>query len=141
MRRLCAILAGFAMLFGVSGVAPPASAAPAPAAGDEDQVRAVLDGMNGSYNREDFVSFAAHVCASMRRAAGFEAEWYASRKADGPTRIAVDSVTVAGEPGVTAVATVRFAAANQPAAKTFDIDFLREGSEWKACQYHPTRSI
>nr|WP_228768915.1 transcriptional regulator [Mycolicibacterium malmesburyense] len=121
--------------------AAPALAAPAAAVSDEAQVRAVLDGMNGSYNREDFASFAAHVCAPMRRAAGFEAEWYASRKADGPTRIKVNSVTVAGEPAVTAVATVRFAAANQPSAKTFDIDFLREGNHWKACQYHPTRSI
>ncbi|WP_326548339.1 hypothetical protein QGN32_09605 [Mycolicibacterium sp. ND9-15] len=37
-------------------------------------------------------------------------------------------------------ATVRFAAANQPSAKTFDIDFLREGSEWKACRYHSTQA-
>lgn len=114
------------------------SAVPAHARTDEDAVRAVLYGMNGSYNRSDFASFAAHVCATMRQAEGFEAEWYASRKADGPTRIAVNSVTVAGSPAVSALATVRFAAANQPSAKTFDIDFLREGSEWKACQYHPT---
>jgi hypothetical protein len=136
MRRLTAILAGFAMSAAVSS----ALAGTAHAASDEDQVRAVLDGMNGSYNRSDFASFAAHVCASMRQAEGFETEWYASRKADGPTRISVNSVSVAGRPGVSAVATVRFAAANQPSAKIFDIDFLREGSEWKACQYHPTQA-
>ncbi|KUI02706.1 hypothetical protein AU188_14690 [Mycobacterium sp. IS-3022] len=114
--------------------------APARAAGDADQVRAVLDGMNGSYNRSDFPSFATHVCAVMRHADGFETEWYASRKADGPTRISINSVTVAGRPAVKAVATVRFAAANQPDAKTFDIDFVREGSQWKACHYHPTQA-
>lgn len=141
MRRPSAILTSLAVAFAAGGVVSPALAARASAAGDEDQVRAVLDGMNGSYNREDFGSFAAHVCASMRRAAGFEDEWHASRKADGPTRIEVGSVTVAGEPRLTAVATVRFAAANQPSAKTFDIDFLREGGEWKACRYRPTQSI
>ncbi|MGE2723005.1 transcriptional regulator [Mycolicibacterium celeriflavum] len=141
MRGHCAILAGLVVGFVVCPGASPALAAPASAAEDADQVRAVLAGMNGSYNREDFEAFAAHICAPMRRVAGFEAEWYASRKADGPTRIKVNSVTVAGQPPVTAVATVRFAAANQPTAKTFDIDFLREGTQWKACQYHPTRSI
>ncbi|OBB72339.1 hypothetical protein [Mycobacterium sp. 852014-52144_SCH5372336] len=139
MRRLCVILAGFAV--SVSGFVPPASAVPAAAVSDEDQVRAVLDGMNGSYNREDFASFAAHICAPMRRSAGFAAEWYASRKADGPTQVTVSSVRVAGEPALTAVATVRFAAANRPEAKIFDIDFLREDDEWKACQYHAARSI
>ncbi|KUI43225.1 hypothetical protein AU197_25160 [Mycobacterium sp. IS-1590] len=137
MRRLTAVLAGCAL----SVVGSCALAAPASAAGEEDQVRAVLDGMNGSYNRADFASFAEHVCAPMRRAAGFEDEWYASREADGPTRISVSSVTVAGKPVVSAVATVRFSAENQPSAKTFDIDFLREEGEWKACQYHPTQSI
>ncbi|KUI46240.1 hypothetical protein AU198_18725 [Mycobacterium sp. GA-1199] len=137
MRRLSAVLTGIAL----SAVASTALAGSASAASDEDQVRAVLAGMNGSYNRADFASFAEHVCAPMRRAAGFEDEWHASRKADGPTRISVSAVTVAGEPVVSAVATVRFSAANQPSAKTFDIDFLREGGEWKACQYHPARSI
>lgn len=113
---------------------------PARAAGDADQVRAVLAGMNGSYNRSDFTSFAAHVCAAMRHADGFETEWYASRRADGPTRISVNSVTVAGHPAVTAVATVRFAAENHSSAKTFDIDFVREAGEWKACHYHPTQA-
>ncbi|KUI02735.1 hypothetical protein AU190_23390 [Mycolicibacterium acapulense] len=137
MRCPTAVLAGFALSAVVSSVL----AGPASAASDEDQVRAVLAGMNGSYNRADFDSFAAYVCAPMRGAAGFEDGWYASRKADGPTRISVSSVTVAGEPAASAVATVRFAAANQPSAKTFDIDFRREGGEWKACRYHPARSI
>ncbi|WP_231983516.1 transcriptional regulator [Mycobacterium sp. 852002-51961_SCH5331710] len=139
MRRLIAILAGFAV--SLSGVAPTASAVPAASVSDEDQVRAVLDGMNGAYNREDFASFAAHVCAPMRLSAGFAAEWYANRRADGPTQITVSSVRVAGEPSLTAAATVRFAAANKAEAKIFDIDFLREGSEWKACRYHPARAI
>ncbi|KUI12917.1 hypothetical protein AU193_03990 [Mycobacterium sp. GA-1285] len=137
MRRLTAAIAGFALSAAVSS----ALAAPAAAASDEEQVRAVLDGMNGSYNRVDFASFATHVCASMRGAAGFEAEWYAGRQADGPTRISIHSVTIAGKPPSSAVATVRFAATNQPSTKTFDIDFVREGGEWKACQYHPTRSV
>nr|WP_131721711.1 transcriptional regulator [Mycolicibacterium komanii]CRL69134.1 hypothetical protein CPGR_01409 [Mycolicibacterium komanii] len=139
MRRLCAILVGFAV--SLSGFVPSASAVPAASVSDEDQVRAVLDGMNGAYNREDFASFAEHVCAPMRLSADFAAKWYANRKADGPTEIAVSSVRVAGEPKLTAAATVRFAAANRPEAKIFDIDFLREGSEWKACRYHPARSI
>ncbi|OBG17654.1 hypothetical protein A5765_05985 [Mycolicibacterium celeriflavum] len=136
MRRLAAMLAAVAV--GVSS--SPVLTAPAHAASDADQVRAVLDGMNGSYNRSDFASFAAHVCAAMRNADGFRSEWYASRRADGPTRISVDSVTVAGHPTSSAVATVRFAAENRPSAKTFDIDFVREGSEWKACHYHPTQA-
>lgn len=140
MHPLTAILAGLAVGMAITSAMSSALAGPAYAASDEQQVRAVLDGMNGSYNRADFASFAAHVCAPMRQAEGFETEWYASRKADGPTRISVNSVSVAGSPGVSAVATVRFAAANQPRAKTFDIDFLREGSEWRACQYHPTQA-
>lgn len=139
MRRLFAIFAGFAM--SVSGVVPTASAVPAASVTDEDQVRAVLDGMNASYNREDFASFAAHLCAPLRRSASVAAEWYASRKSDGPIRITVSSVTLAGQPAFTAMATVRFTAANQPKAKIVDIDFLREGTEWKACQYHPARAI
>lgn len=133
MRRLVAVLAVGATL--------PIVAGPAHAAGDEEQVRAVLDGMNGSYNRSDFASFAAHVCPALRDAEDFEKSWYASREADGPTRIAIDSVTLAGSPAAAAVATVRFAAANQPNPKTFDIDFFREGSEWKACQYHPAKDV
>ena len=70
---------------------------PAPAATDEDQVRAVLDGMNGSYNRSDFEAFASHVCADMLRADGYEAGWYQSRKSDGPTQITVNSVDVTGD--------------------------------------------
>ncbi len=112
--------------------------APAPAVRDADQVRAVLDGMNGSYNRSDFAAFASHVCADMLRANGYEAGWYQSRKFDGPTQITINSVDVTGDD---AVANVRFVAANHEAAKTLDIDFLREGPEWKACRYHATRSL
>jgi ketosteroid isomerase-like protein len=112
-----------------------------PTATDADQVRAVLDGMNGSYNRSDFEAFASHVCLDMLRAAGYEAGWYQSRESDGPTQITVNSVDVTGDGDLArAVANVRFVAANHD-AKTLDIDFLREGSQWKACRYRPTRSL
>jgi hypothetical protein len=111
---------------------------PAPTSTDADQVRAVLDGMNGSYNRSDFEAFASHVCADMLRADDYEAGWYQSRKSDGPTRITVNSVDVAGDD---AVANVRFVAANHADAKTLDIDFLREGAEWKACRYATGQSV
>jgi hypothetical protein len=110
----------------------------APTATDEDEVRAVLNGMNGSYNRSDFEAFASHVCADMLRGSGYEAGWHQSRESDGPTQITVNSVDVKGDD---AVASVRFVAANHDDAKTLDIDFLREGAEWKACRYHPTRSL
>jgi hypothetical protein len=109
-----------------------------PTATDEDQVRAVLNGMNGSYNRSDFEAFASHVCADMLRTNGYETGWYQSRESDGPTRITVNSVDVTGDD---AVANVRFVAANHDDAKTVDIDFLREGADWKACRYHATRSL
>jgi hypothetical protein len=99
---------------------------------DEDQVRAVLNGMNGSYNRSDFTDFASHLCADMLRKAGFEAGWYASRKSDGPTQITVNSVDVKGDD---AVANVRFVAANRAEAKTLDVEFLRDGAGWKVCRY------
>jgi hypothetical protein len=107
----------------------------AQAATDEDQVRAVLDGMNGSYNRTDFSAFASHLCPDMLKAADFEAGWYASRKADGPTQITVNSVRVTGVPSPQAVANVRFQAANHADAKTLDVEFVRQGAEWKACRY------
>jgi hypothetical protein len=109
-----------------------ATAGPATAATDEDQVRAVLDGMNGSYNRSDFTGFASHLCADMLKAADFEAGWYASRKSDGPTQITINSVDVTG---TDAVANVRFQAANHSDTKVVDVEFLREGAEWKACRY------
>ena len=114
------------------------SSAPAHAATDEDQVRAVLNGMNGSYNSSDFKGFAAHLCADMLRRAGFEAGWYASRKSDGTTQIIINSVEVTG---VDAVANVRFEAANHADTKTLDVEFLREGAEWKACRYDVGRYI
>jgi hypothetical protein len=118
------------------------SAPPAYAATDEDQVRAVLDGMNSSYNGTDFDGFASHLCAEMRTAEGFEAGWYESRRADGPTRITVMSVDVAGSPPALAVANVRFAAANHADAKILEVDFVRESAEWKACHYGaPGRSL
>ncbi len=118
-------------------VAAPGSAQ---AATDEDQVRAVLDGMNGSYNRSDFAGFASHLCADMLKPAGFEAGWYASRKADGPTQITINSISMTGAPDPrTAVANVRFQAARQ--AKTLDVEFLREGTDWKACRYDAGQSI
>ncbi len=111
---------------------------PAPTATDGDQVRRVLEGMNGSYNRSDFEAFASHVCADMLRAAGYEAGWYQSRKSDGPTQITVNSVDVTGDD---AVANVRFVAANHSDAKTLDVDFLREGDQWKACRYAAGQSL
>jgi hypothetical protein len=106
--------------------------ASAQAATDKDQVRAVLNGMNGSYNRSDFNEFASHLCADLLTAAGFEASWYASRKSDGPTQITINSVQVTG---TDAVANVRFRAANHSEAKILDVEFRRDGAEWKACRY------
>jgi hypothetical protein len=114
------------------------SAAPAHAATDEDQVRAVLNGMNGSYNRSDFSGFAAHLCDAMRNGTGFEAGWYASRKSDGPTQITINSVQVTG---LAAVANVRFQAANHADPKTVDVEFRRDGADWKACRYDVGRYI
>ena len=114
-------------------------AVPAHAGSDEDAVRAVLTGMNGSYNRADFRGFAVHLCADMRRAAGFEAGWRQSRATDGPTRITVNSISVAGSPAVSAVANVRFLAAEHD--KTLDIEFLHENSQWKACRYHSGQAV
>jgi hypothetical protein len=111
---------------------------PAPAATDEDQVRAVLAGMNGSYNQSDFEAFASHVCAEMLRNNSYEAGWYSSRESDGPTQITVNSVDVTGDG---AVANVQFVATNHTDPKTLDIDFLREGAEWKACRYQAGQSV
>jgi hypothetical protein len=97
---------------------------------------AVLNGMNGSYNRTDFDGFASHVCAAMRHADGFEASWRESREADGPTRITVNSVSVTD---TGAVANVRFEAADHD--KTLDVDFVREGAEWKACRYQTGQTV
>jgi hypothetical protein len=94
--------------------------------------------MNGSYNRSDFEAFASHVCADMLRAGGYEAGWYQSRESDGPTQITVNSVDVTGHD---AVANVRFVAANHSDAKTLDVDFLREGDQWKACRYAAGQSV
>ena len=94
--------------------------------------------MNGSYNRSDFDSFASHVCADMLRADAYEAGWYHSRQSDGPTRITVNSVDVTGDD---AVANVRFVAANHDGRQDTDIDFLREGAEWKACRYDAGQSV
>lgn len=116
------------------------SVAPAQADTDADQVRAVLDGMNASYNGSDFDAFAAHVCADMRATDGFEAGWYQSREADGPTSITVMSVSVVGSPPSEAVANVRFAAANRADPKILAVDFVRERATWKACGYGASRS-
>jgi hypothetical protein len=43
--------------------------------------------------------------------------------------------------GNDAVANVRFEAANHEDATTLDIEFLREGAEWKACGYHTGQSV
>ncbi|HYZ68744.1 MAG TPA: transcriptional regulator [Mycobacterium sp.] len=117
------------------------ASAPSSAATDEDQVRAILEGMNGSYNRSDFAGFAVHVCADILKNAGFKAGWYASRESDGPTQITINSVTVTPGPRPQAVANVRFQAANHADAKTFDVEFLRVGGDWKACRYDAGRYI
>jgi len=68
----------------------------------------------------------------MLKAAGLEASWYASRKSDGTTQITINSVEVAGVSDIRrAVANVRFDAANHADTKTLDVEFLREGAEWK----------
>jgi hypothetical protein len=110
-----------------------------PAASDEDQVRAVLTRMNGSYNQSDFAGFASHLCPDMLRTNGYQAGWYQSRESDGPTQITVNSVDVIGGPHPRAVANVRFQSANHPDAKTLDVDFLRERDQWMACRYHPVQ--
>jgi hypothetical protein len=141
MHRSNGLLIAGAMMVGALTVAVlwiAVGARSAPAASDEDRVRAVLNGMNGSYNRSDFAGFASHVCPDMLQADQFEAGWYHSRKADGPTQITVNSIDVAGD---AAVANVRFVAANHEDAKTLDVDFLREDAEWKACRYRVPRSV
>jgi hypothetical protein len=97
---------------------------------------AVLNGMNGSYNRTDFDGFASHVCVAMRQADGFETGWVESRQADGPTRITVNSVSLTD---TGAVANVRFEAADH--VKTLDVEFVREGAEWKACRYQTGQTV
>ena len=114
------------------------TSSPARAASDEDQVRAVLDKMNSSYNDADFGAFASHLCADLLKAPDYEAGWHDSRESDGPTQIAVNSVHVKGDD---AVANVRFEAANREDAKTLDVDFLRDGGDWKACRYHAGQSV
>jgi hypothetical protein len=132
------IVAGAAAVLPIAAVLIVVTTRPAPVATDADQVRTVLAGMNGSYNRSDFDGFASHVCADMLRANGYKAGWYESRESDGPTQITVNSIDVTGED---AVANVRFVAANHADAKTLDIDFLREGAEWKACRYAAGRAV
>jgi hypothetical protein len=92
--------------------------------------------MNGSYNREDFTAFAANLCADMRSAAGFKQGWYASRRADGPTRITVNSVRVRGDD---AVANVRFEAEKHD--ETLDVDLIRDATGWKACRYSSGQTV
>jgi hypothetical protein len=132
---------GLVVAGGVVAAVVAAGTGPAWAATDEDQVRAVLNGMNGSYNRSDFEGFASHLCADMLKPAGFEAGWYASRSSDGPTQITINSVQVTGGPHPQAVANVRFQAANRPDAKTLDVEFLRAGADWKACRYDAGKYI
>ena len=141
--RIGLFIAGGALAAALAIVAAlmVSTARPAPAASEADQVRAVLEGMNGSYNRSDFDAFASHVCADILRTANYEAGWYASRNSDGPTQITVNSVDVTGGPHPQAVANVRFVAANHSDTKTLDIDFLREGSQWKACRYAARQSV
>src|ERR1700754_970041 len=115
---------------------------PAPAATDEDRVRAVLVGMNGSYNQSDFEAFASHVCADMLRNKAYKAGWYESRESDGPTEITVNSVDVTGDgDDAQAAEKVQFVADNHADPKPLDIDFLREGAEWKACRYRAGQSV
>src|SRR4051794_11191865 len=52
--------------------------------------------------------------------------------------VTVNSVDVTRDD---AVANVRFQAANHEDIKTLDIDFRREGADWKACRYHVPRAI
>jgi hypothetical protein len=115
-----------------------AAAGTAHAATDADQVRGVLDVLNNAYNSSDFDAFASHLCAQMRETDDFKAGWYVRRRVDGPTRITVNSVNVAGDD---AFANVRFEAANRTDAKTMDVEFIREGLDWKACRYHAGRSV
>jgi len=122
----------------LAAVVSVSAPAPALADADEDQVRAVLSGMNGSYNKTDFGGFAAHLCAELLHSAGFAANWFKSRSSDGPTRITVNSVRVIGDD---AIANVRFEAANRKDTKTLDVEFLREGAEWKACRYRSGQTV
>jgi hypothetical protein len=133
--RVCGVI--FALVAGFS----LAMSSPAQAASDEDQVRAVLVGMNNAYNGSDFSRFASHLCADMLQTAGFAAGWYSSRGTDGPTRITVNSVAVRGDPPTLAIANVRFEAANHADAKTLDIEMVRENKQWKACKYRPSRAV
>ena len=127
-----------AAVLAIVTAASVATSAPAVADTDEDEVRTVLDGMNGSYNQTDFSGFASHLCADLLRNAGFAADWFKSRSEDGPTRITVNSVDVRGNE---AIANVRFEAANRADAKTLDVEFLREGAEWKACRYEAGQTV
>ena len=114
------------------------TSSPASAASDEDQVRAVLDTMNSSYNHSDFDAFASHLCADILNVPDFEAGWHVSRDSDGTTQIAISRVSVTGD---RAVANVRFEVANRADAKTLDVGFVRENADWKACEYHSGRTV
>jgi hypothetical protein len=137
-RRGLLVACGAVAVLPIAAVVIVLATRPAAWTTEEDQVRAVLAGMNGSYNRSDFEAFASHVCADVLRVKDYEAGWHQSRTTDGPTHITVNSVDVNG---ADAVANVRFIAANHEDAKTLDIDFLRDGAEWKACRYHAGNSV
>jgi hypothetical protein len=123
----------------IVAVSSVVTSSPVRAASDEDQVRAVLDTMNSSYNDTDFGAFASHLCADLLKSPDYEAGWRHSRESDGPTQIAVNSVHVKGDPPSLAVANVRFEAAEHD--RTLDIEFRRVGSKWKACRYDAGQTV
>jgi hypothetical protein len=99
-----------------------------PELSDEDQVRAVVDRFEQSWNDEDFDAMSEILCEDMRNDPEFDPDVMGEmRSLAGTLTLTITELVVDGD---TATATILNRGVDPD-----DIDFARENGEWKWCEF------
>ena len=98
---------------------------------DEEQIRAVLTGMQDAWNGENWNEFKGFVCEpSMQDDPPTDEDLQEERDQQGRSELTVKSIEISGDK---ASASVEQTYENSDEPDTEDVDFVREGDDWKVC--------
>ena len=92
---------------------------------DEERIRAIVNGLEETYNDSDFEAFRQYLCTGLRDEIT-EESWHS----DEHWSLTIESLEITGDTA-TATVTNDFDGTDEP--ETEEISLLREDGEWKAC--------
>ena len=100
---------------------------------DEEQIRAVVAGMEDAWNSSDYQKFRGFVCEDSLAVAvaPTEDEFKEQRKGEGRIELEVKGVEITDDEAIVEVEEIF--AKDEDSTDTEDLELVRENGEWKAC--------